>query len=137
MKRKMLIASCVMVAMLFLTGCASIVSKTAYNVTFTTNAPNAKIKVRNASGGYVISQGNSPLVVKLKTSKGFFEPASYQCEVKAGDKKQTRTITPDFNLWFVGNIFLGGFIGMAVDGWTGACYKLDDTLYVHFSEFED
>ena len=117
-------------------GCASICSKSQYPVTITTNAPDANILVRNADSGMVIQEGKSPLLLTLPASKSFFSPATYQCEVKASEKKQYRAISANIDPWFFGNFIFGGFIGMAIDGASGAAYKLEDAYYVHFSEFD-
>ena len=117
-------------------GCASICSKSQYPVTITTNAPEAEILIRNASSGMIMQNGKSPLVVTLPASKSFFTPATYQCEVKANEKKQIRMINGEMDPWFLGNFIFGGIIGMAVDGASGAVYKLEDNYYIHFSEFD-
>ena len=120
-----------------ITGCATIVCPTEYPVTISTNAPDAKVIIRKSNNGTVITSGKAPLIVTLKTNKGFFDPMSYQCEViDKKDKKQTRVIETKFNKWFIGNFILGGIIGMGIDGISGACYKFDEEFYVHFSEHE-
>jgi len=118
-------------------GCASICSKSQYPVTVATNAPDADIFIRNSDSGMIIQSGKSPLAVTLPASKSFFTPASYQCEVKCNEKKQYRTISADIDPWFFGNFILGGLIGMAIDGASGAAYKLEDAYYIHFSEFDN
>ena len=117
-------------------GCASICSKSQYSVTVATNAPEADILIRNSDSGMIVQSGKSPLVVTLPASKSFFTPASYQCEVKSKDKKQYRTISANIDPWFFGNFIFGGIIGMAIDGASGAAYKLEDAYYIHFSEFD-
>ena len=121
---------------LMISGGASICSKSQYPVTVTTNAPNADIFIRNSNSGMIIQSGKSPLALTLPASKSFFTPASYQCEVKCNEKKQYRTISADIDPWFFGNFILGGIIGMAIDGASGAAYKLEDAYYIHFSEFD-
>ena len=118
-------------------GCASICSKSQYPVTVTTNAPDADILIRNADSGMIIQDGKSPLAVTLPASKSFFTPANYQCEVKVEDKRQYRTISASIDPFFFGNFIIGGIIGMAIDGASGAMYKLEDAYYVHFSEFDN
>ena len=135
--KKSILAIIGIFAVVSMTGCATIVSKTEYPVTISTNAPNAHVTVRNSTTGMVIVNGKAPVTVTLKTSKGFFEPATYQCDVyDEKKKKQTRVIETQFNKWFLGNFVIGGIIGMGVDGLSGACYKFDDVLYIHYSEHE-
>ena len=120
-----------------LTGCATIIGQTNYDVTISTNAPNATVKIRNTTG-FIIHQGTAPLTVNLTSSKGFFNSASYHIDIIAENKKkQTRVLNAYFNAWFLGNFIFGGWPGMLVDGISGACYKLDDAVYVHFSEYEE
>ena len=135
--KKAIVFFCGMIAAFTLTGCATIISGSNKDVTITTNAPSATVKVRNSSG-LVMHHGNAPLTVNLKTSKGFFSSASYHIDVIAENrKKQTRVLSAYFNAWFLGNFIFGGWPGMLVDGISGACYLLDDSLYVHFPEFEE
>ena len=119
-----------------ISGCASIVSKSQYPVTITTNAPDANIYVRNADSGLIIQEGKNPLMVTLPASKAFLTPATYQCEVKLKDTKQYRAISANIDPWFMGNFFFGGLIGLAIDGASGAAFKLDDSYYIHFSEYD-
>ena len=89
--KKSILAIIGIFAVVSMTGCATIVSKTEYPVTISTNAPNAHVTVRNSTTGMVIVNGKAPVTVTLKTSKGFFEPATYQCDVyDEKKKKQTR-----------------------------------------------
>ena len=118
-------------------GCASICSKSQYPVKITTNAPDADILIRHSDSGMIIRNGKNPLAVTLPASKSFFTPASYQCEVKCKDKKQYRTISANIDPWFFGNFIFGGIIGIAIDGASGAVYKLEDAYYIHFSEFDN
>lgn len=135
--KKVLFLFSLMAISVIATGCATIVSKTEYPVTISTNAPNANIKIRDAASGLVFAEKQAPLTVTLKTSKGFFDPAVYQCEVISEEKKkQIRVVSADFNPWFLGNFVLGGILGMGVDGISGAVYKLDENIYIHFSEYD-
>ena len=136
MKKKMLFCGAACAAVSLLSGCASIICDSEYDVTISTNAPDAVVKVRDSSSGLVISEGAAPHVVQLTTTEGFFDAKSYLCEVLFENKKQTRAINTKINPWFFGNFFIGGILGMAIDGATGAIYKFDDSVYVHFSEFE-
>lgn len=137
MKKQMLLLGGALAATV-LSGCASIVSESEYDVIIDSNAPAAKVTVRNAENGFVVSEGKIPHVVRLKTADDFFDANSYQCEVVSEDeKKQIRIISTKIDPWFFGNIFLGGLIGMAIDGVTGAYLKFDENLYVHFSEYDN
>ena len=138
MFKKCFLLVCSSIAILILDGCASIVSRSEYDVTVSTNAPDANVTVRNASNGLVLGNGPAPFTVRLKSGDGFFETASYLCEVNdAQNKKQIRPVNSKLDPWFLGNFISGGIIGMAIDGSTGAMFKLDENVYVHFSEYEN
>ena len=126
------------VATLFFSGCASIISKSNFDVSVSSNAPESTVTVRNPRSGVVISTGDAPLVVNLKSADAIFTPASYMCEVKdkATNKKQVRVINASICPWFFGNFIWGGLIGMGIDAASGAMYQLDSAVYVHFSEYE-
>lgn len=138
MKKMLFLLSVAAMAMLF-SGCASIISKSEYTVAVTTNAPKAEVTVRNPGSGFVISSGEAPYAVNLKSSDGLFSSASYMFEIKdlETNKKQIRIINGSLCPWFFGNFFLGGIIGMGIDGATGAMYELDEAVYVHFSEYDN
>lgn len=133
---KKMLLPCMAAAAILLSGCASICSKSKYNVTISTNTPEAKITVRDPSSGMVLFEGQSPLSIRLKASESFFGSADYLCEVKANGKKRYRSISAELDPWVFGNIIFGGLIGLVVDGATGAMYKLDNNYYVHFYEDE-
>lgn len=136
MKKILLLGACCAVVV-SLSGCASMFSRSNYNVSITTNSPAASITVRNTSG-VILSSGEAPMIVGLKSNDGPFSAASYMCEVKdnATNKKQTRVINAQFCPWVFGNFIFGGVIGIAIDGFSGAMYRLEDSVYVHFSEYD-
>ncbi len=117
-----------------LSGCASIVSKTNYNVNINSNVPNTTVKIKQNNGMPIFS-GTVPCMVNLKTSSGFFSSASYAVEATTPDGcKHFYSINSSFNPWFLGNFIIGGIIGMGIDGATGAVYKLDENLYIYFED---
>ena len=135
--KKLFLLICFSISIAVLTGCASIVSRSEYPVVITTNAHRATVVVREPSSGIVLGKGPTPFYTKLKAGAGFFESAYYLCEViDDKNKKQVRSINSRLDSWFLGNFILGGVIGMAVDGITGAMFKLDEHVYVHFSEYD-
>lgn len=136
MKKLFVIVFAVATAFLF-NGCASIFGKSEYHVVFSTNAPNAHVKIQQAYSGVVIASGQAPFATTLKSSDRFLSAASYLCEVNTADgKRQLRPINAQVNPWVFGNFILGGIIGIAIDGGTGAMYELDENYYIHFSEFD-
>jgi hypothetical protein len=125
MKMKMSIIT----ALAFLmTSCASIVSKSEYPVSFTSNPAGCKVLVKK--NGMVIHQGVTPSMVTLSASEGYFTPAKYQVEfTKKGAPTLTVPLTADIDGWYFGNILFGGLIGMLiVDPATGAMWKLPENV---------
>lgn len=117
---------CIAIAIVTLSGCASIVSKSNWPVTFHSIPTGAHISVTNKKGTEVYS-GNTPATMKLKSGSGFFGKESYTIQYKL-DGYETKKVTLEckVNGWYFGNILIGGLIGMLiVDPATGAMYKLD------------
>jgi len=119
---------------LFLASCASIVSKSTYPVTVTSNPSGCLVAVKN-SEGEVIHQATTPTTLTLKSSAGYFRPASYTFEfTKKGGVKQIVPVNATMNGWYIGNIVFGGLIGLViVDPLTGAMWKLDDKVTANFA----
>jgi len=112
------------------TGCASIVSKSQYPVTITSNPVGATVTVKNKSG-VEIHRAVTPATISLSASNGFFSSARYTLEFqKEGHLPGSTSFSAGLDGWYFGNILLGGIIGMLiVDPATGAMWKLDDMVY--------
>ena len=110
----------------FCVGCASILSRSQYNVPIQSNA-NSIVEVRNR--GELVTEARTPTMLSLSAKSGFFMPAKYTFTFKKSgcpDIVQTRSAYPD--LMYLGNIIFGGLIGiLIVDPATGAMWKLDET----------
>lgn len=113
----------------FFASCASIVSKSAWPVTFNSNPSGAKVVVKKEDGT-LVHQGVTPTTVTLPASGGYFKSAKYVVQFdKKGHPSQTLHVAAELNGWYMGNILLGGLIGMLiVDPATGAMWKLDETV---------
>ena len=110
----------------FLTGCASIVSKSNYPVTITSNPDGANIKVVNRAGESVFV-GQTPATVTLKAGAGFFKGEDYTVTFeKEGYNPHTAQVERGVDGWYIGGNFLfGGLIGwLIVDPATGAMWTL-------------
>ena len=118
---------------LFLTSCASILSKSQYPVAITSSPSGAKFTVTNDTG-VVVHQGTTPSTVTLPASAGYLKAASYTVEFsRKGNSSQSIQINAKVDGWYFGNLLLGGLIGMVVvDPLTGAMWKLDDTVNANF-----
>lgn len=113
-------------AILLVTSCASIVSKSSYPISINSAPSEAKIVIKDKKGIEIFS-GQTPATLKLAAGSGFFGKARYQVTFTK-DGYQSKTVPVEFKLdgWYFGNILLGGVIGMLiVDPATGAMYKLD------------
>ncbi|RZF55633.1 hypothetical protein EXE30_02165 [Acinetobacter halotolerans] len=113
------------VAALSLSGCASIMSGGSQTMTFASTPELSDITIFNKAGKKV-HVGQAPVTVKLKRSAGFFVPERYSVVFeKEGYEKKTIDVSSHVNGWYVGNILLGGLIGLLiVDPATGAMYSL-------------
>ena len=113
-------------SVLFLSGCASIVSKTTYPISVNSTPSGAKITVKDKKGADVFT-GNTPANFKLKAGAGFFSKASYSVIFEM-DGYEAKTVPVNFSLdgWYVGNVLFGGLIGfLIIDPASGAMWKLD------------
>lgn len=108
--------------------CASIVSKTQYEVRVNSSPADAVVTIYNRSG-LEIHRGKTPFQIRLKSGAGYFKKAVYEIEFsKPGYADRKITLNSDINGWYFGNIVFGGLIGfLIVDPATGAMYKLNRT----------
>jgi len=108
--------------------CASIVSKSSYEVRIASSPEEAKVQVIDRKGREIFN-GTTPTQVVLKCGSGYFKKAIYTVRyTKPGYLSKDITISSDINGWYFGNIVFGGLIGfLIVDPATGAMYKLDRT----------
>jgi hypothetical protein len=125
--KKTLLNSFIVLALLFCSGCASVVSLAT--------GPRPKIHLNsNPEGATVTLNGDdgmtmtatTPAVVKLSRSKGYFQGAHYKVKFEhTGYYPSEMEIHPQINPWYFGNILAGGLIGIAiVDPLTGAMWNL-------------
>jgi hypothetical protein len=126
MRKTVLKCIILMTAVLSLSSCASIVTKSTYPLTINSNPSDASVTITNSRGAEVYT-GSTPTVVQLKASEGFFSKADYQVKFsKPGYDDKIIPVTFSLDGWYFGNILLGGVIGMLiVDPATGAMWKID------------
>lgn len=96
-----------------LAGCATIISGTTQSVNFSSSPSSATIY----DNGMQI--GKTPLSAELSRKKEHaivIELTGYQ--------PYEMMIRKEFNAWYLGNILIGGLIGLIIDPITGAMYKL-------------
>ena len=116
-------------AVVLLSGCASIVSKSSSPVYIRTNPAGATVSITNKKGKEVFS-GKCPTSVTLPTGAGFFSKAAYQVKLSSpGFSDKIVPVNYKLNGWYFGNILFGGAIGMLIiDPATGAMWKIQDPL---------
>ena len=122
--KRVLIAA---VAVLSLSGCASIMEAGGTQEIKINSVPEgAAISVFDKEG-VVAHTGRTPLVLEMERSHGYFDPESYTLLIrKKGYKPQTITLESIPAGWYVGNLFIGGLLGMlVVDPYTGGIYRLE------------
>lgn len=115
-------ASCVIIAF---SGCASIVSRSVYNIPIHSNAP-ASVEIHNR--GEYVTTVNAPTTLSLSSKSTFFVPARYTFTFKRdGYDDVVKTRSAYLNGWYIGNVIFGGLIGvLIVDPATGAMWRLDE-----------
>jgi len=122
------------VTLALLAGCASIVSKSMYPVSISSQPQGADISVTNRAGETVFS-GKTPTTVTLKAGAGFFKGETYTVAFShEGSASHTAQIERGVDGWYIlGNLLFGGLIGyLIVDPATGAMWTLSN-LHVDLS----
>lgn len=109
---------------LFLSGCATIVSKSNYPINIESEPRGARVIVTDKHGAEVVT-ARTPAVVKLKAGAGYFAKASYSVKiVKEGYQEVIVPVEFKLNGWYFGNLLFGGFLGLLViDPLTGAMWR--------------
>lgn len=136
MKKIVNLSLMLFVTIVFLYGCASIVSKSEYPVSISSQPEGAKIIITNKAGQDIFL-GKTPTTVTLKASRGFFKGEDYTVSFqKEGYTPHTAQIARRIDGWYIGNVVFGGLIGwLIVDPATGAMWTLKD-LHVDLSPSE-
>lgn len=121
-----LMALCAVVVAL--NSCATIFGSATYPVSFNTTPEGAIITIVNRFNRTVF-EGTSPTVVTLKSQASYMTKEEYKITIaKTGYDTKTFYIYPQLDGWYIGNILLGGLIGMLiVDPISGAMFKIAET----------
>jgi hypothetical protein len=115
-----------MLLCLSLVSCASIVSKSSYPISFTSEPNLATIIIRDETG-HVVHEGMTPTTVTLLTKRGYFKGKNYTVVFKKeGYADQEMAIKRGTDGWYLfGNLLFGGLVGwLIVDPITGAMWTL-------------
>ena len=100
-------------SVILLTSCATVISGARQNVEITPVPSFAKVYINE------IEIGNTPVQKNLKRNQ------NYQLILKLDGYKTYETkLVKKFNAWYIGNVAIGGLIGLIIDPITGAIHKL-------------
>lgn len=107
-------------------GCATVVSKSSYPLLIRTEPKEATVTITDKKGKEIYKDVTDKLVT-LKTSNGYFSKAEYQIKVSSpGYADQTVSVTYKLNGWYLGNLVIGGHLGLLIiDPLSGAMWKPD------------
>lgn len=94
-------------------GCATIVSRGTQDVKIQSNPQGASVEIDG------MKRGQTPLFLKLERE----DRHTIRIQ-KEGYEEAAQSTFRGFNWWFMGNIILGGIIGIIVDFATGAVYTI-------------
>ena len=115
----------VILATTLASGCATIVKGSTQDLNVTTDPAGANCDLSRA--GVVIATINpTPGSVHIKKDKNNIE---VRCK-KSGYAETTGNVPSNFEGWTVGNLLIGGFIGIAVDYGSGALNNYEPELFV-------
>ncbi len=123
-----LLSSALIATTLFTSGCATIFGKSSYDVTINSTPVGAQLLITDVNGKEFY-KGQTPATVNLKSSASYFKKASYQLKFDlANHEQKVVTLTSKLNGWYIGNLLVGGLIGMLIiDPISGAMYKIPQT----------
>jgi hypothetical protein len=123
-----------MVLIIASTGCASIVSKSKWPVTFKSEPSGAEVVIADDKG-QEIYRGVTPVTFKLRSGQSFFQSNDYQVDMRlAGYEEDKNVLKSSLNGWYFGNIVFGGLIGLViVDPITGAMWRLPTEYNVNLN----
>lgn len=109
--------------LVLLSGCASIVSSSIYDVELASKVQGATVEV--IKDGEQVFRGISPAFASLPANNGYFSRAKYEVVFTKDNYKKSISLNAGIDPWYFGNIVFGGIIGfVAVDPLTGAMWKL-------------
>jgi hypothetical protein len=98
---------------LLFSSCATIISGSKQNVSFASEPSSASVFIDE------VEVGKTPFELKLERNN------EHDVTIKLDGYQTYQTrLTKKFNAWYIGNILIGGIIGLIVDPITGAIYNL-------------
>lgn len=115
-------------------GCASIISKNQYPVSFQSNPSGAKITITDKNGN-TIASGSTPYSITLSAKAGPYQSAKYTLTLEKDGYQTTHSeLHANLDGWYLGNIIFGGLLGvLIIDPLTGSMWKLPSNHTVNLS----
>jgi hypothetical protein len=107
------IISCALALTLLFSSCATIISGSKQKISFASTPSAASIFIDE------VEVGKTPFEMKLARNSEH----AVMIKLDGYQTYQTR-LTKKFNAWYLGNILIGGIIGLIIDPVTGAIYNL-------------
>jgi hypothetical protein len=125
----------VSLAVMFLTGCASIVNKSVFPVAITSDPSGAEILIKDDRGKDVFA-GTTPTTVTLDAGETYFHAKSYRITFsKIGYISHQQIVEAQLSGWYIGNALFGGLIGwLIVDPITGKMWKLPKEVNANLTQ---
>jgi hypothetical protein len=118
-----LLRATVLLGLAFLPGCATIVTTPSQDVAVTTEPAGAACTFHR-NGQQVGALTATPGTVRIGKSG---RETGVSC-TREGYQPAQATLQPSLNPWFIGNILLGGIVGIIVDASTGAVSRYPESV---------
>lgn len=133
MKKALFLLGVVAFLATFLTGCASVFSKSEYDVQILSDRPGDVVILKQ--GYKTIANRATPYTMRLRASQDFFRGESYTLEyVYPNGQRDEALYNAGMDPWVIGSVIFTGCLGLLVDGATGAMYKLPPQFYICTSD---
>ena len=116
---KSLLGGCLLIVAAHTSGCATIVARGPDEVPVDSNPSGAAVYLNE------VSVGTTPTIVYVERGS----PAVFRFELD-GFLPETVEVGKTFNFWFLGNLALGGILGMIIDWATGNVTKYPESPVV-------
>jgi uncharacterized protein YceK len=125
MKVKMML---VLLAMVMLSGCASIVAGGHRDINIKSTPSDAAVTIQDRESKQIVHKGQTPLIIPLSTRGGYFKSKQYDVILsKEGYADKTINIDSFLSGWYAGNVIIWPMAvigGLIVDPLTGAMWSL-------------
>ena len=132
-KQPILCPCFLLVCVIFVSGCASIVSHSVYPVEVDTNPSGLEISITDSRTKTEVFNGTAPANLVLEASSGFFQPSKYLVKCKAeGYKEILFPIKAKLDGWFIFSI--GSGLGIVIDAATGSMYRFGRKYAINVSK---